>query len=219
MLKVGSPQPQMDAMPPMGDPMMGGDPNAMGDDMGGGMPPMDDPNAMGGDPNMMGDNMGDGSEFDTDFDAGVDADENSDPKKYIQQLTGKLSQSLRKYNENLPQPEADLCKYVAGMILKQTTEGLTDGDKKEIMDKVNGGGDTNDTDDNENDMSSMDDPNMMGNDMGEQPPMMEGINHRSLVNEIFQELTQKRDNYDNISQRPLKNIGFRKKPFTAPSMY
>ena len=30
------------------------DPNAMGDDPNGGMPPMDDPNAMGTDPNMMG---------------------------------------------------------------------------------------------------------------------------------------------------------------------
>ena len=45
-------------MPPIGDPMMGGDPNAMGGepnmmggDPNGEMPPMDDPNAMGGDPN------------------------------------------------------------------------------------------------------------------------------------------------------------------------
>lgn len=215
MLKVGSPQPQMDAMPPM-DPMMGGDPNGgmpMGDPNMGGMPPMDDP--------MMGGDMGNGSEFDTNFDAGVDADENSDPKKYIQQLTGKLSQSLRKYNENLPQPEADLCKYVAGMILKQTTEGLTDGDKKEIIDKVNGQ-DSDIADDNlegNDNMMPMDDTNM-GGDMGNEQPMMESINHRSLVNEIFQELTQKRDNqYDNIAQRPIKNIGFRKKPFTAPKMY
>ena len=89
----------MDAMPPMDYTMMGGDPN-------GAMPPMDDPNMMGGD-------MGNGSEFDTNFDAGVDADEDTDPKKYIQQLTGKLSQSLRKYNSSLPQPETDLCKYVA----------------------------------------------------------------------------------------------------------
>ena len=40
-------------MPPMGgDPnAMGADPNMMGGDPNGGMPPMDDPNAMGGDPN------------------------------------------------------------------------------------------------------------------------------------------------------------------------
>ena len=36
-------------MPPMDDPnAMGGDPNAMGADPNGGMPPMDDPNMMGG---------------------------------------------------------------------------------------------------------------------------------------------------------------------------
>ena len=36
-------------MPPMDDPnAMGGDPNAMGTDPNGGMPPMDDPNMMGG---------------------------------------------------------------------------------------------------------------------------------------------------------------------------
>lgn len=219
MLKVGSPQPPMDnAMPPMGDPnMMGGGMPPM-DGPNGGMPPMNDPNAMGGDPNMMGNN----SEFDTNFDAQVDADENTDPKKYIQQLTGKLSQSLRKYNSGLPQPDEELSKYVAGMILKQSTEGLTDGDKKEIIDKVNG----NESDDEMTDsgdggeqMSPMDDPNDFGGDM-QQQPMMESINHRKIVNEIFQELINKKDdNTKEIAQRPIKNIGFRKKPFTAPNMH
>ncbi len=39
------------------------------------------------------------------FDAGVQADENTDPKKYIEQLTGKLGQSLRKYTETQGQPD------------------------------------------------------------------------------------------------------------------
>lgn len=98
------------------DPMMGDDPN-----MGG----MDDPMAAGQD------------QYGADFDAGVEADEQSDPKKFIQQLTGKLSQSLRKYNEGLPQPDADLDKYVAGMIVKQCIEGLPQEDVQEILDKVN----------------------------------------------------------------------------------
>jgi hypothetical protein len=34
------------------------------------------------------------------FDAGIEADEDADPKKYIEQLTGKLGQSLRKYNDS-----------------------------------------------------------------------------------------------------------------------
>ena len=116
-------------------PMMDGgfdggmmDGGGMGEDMGGqpvmdgGMPPMD-----GEIPNQ----------FDTNFDPGVEADEEQDPKRFIQQLTGKLSQSLHQYNQSLPQPDADLGKYVAGMIIKQATEGLSQEDRSEILDKVN----------------------------------------------------------------------------------
>lgn len=190
-------------MPPMEDPSMQGGFDGGGQEMGG-MPPMDG--------QMPQDGMDDGSsEFDTDFDAGVDADENSDPKKYIQQLTGKLSQSLRKYNENLPQPDAELSKYVAGMILKQSTEGLTDGDKKEIIDKVEGDGN------GENDETPQMDDNQ-GMDNGEQP-MMESINHKKVINELFQELTQKKDDDTHkIAERPLKNISYKRRPFTAPTM-
>ena len=106
-----------------------------GDGMG---MPMDD--GMGGDPSMMGQDptMGGMPEenYGADFDAGVEADEATDPKKYIQQLTGKLSQSLRKYNQGLPTPDADLAKYVAGMIIKQAIEGLGQDDIAEILEKV-----------------------------------------------------------------------------------
>ena len=67
------------------------------DNMGGGFGQQDD----GQMPPMDMNNMGDNNEFDTNFDPGVEADEEQDPKKFIQQLTGKLSQSLRKYNENI----------------------------------------------------------------------------------------------------------------------
>lgn len=203
MLKVGSPQPQGEMMPPMEEPMMQGDFNGGGQPMAdpnGTMPPMDDPMAQNG--------MGDASsEFDTNFDAGVDADENTDPKKYIQQLTGKLSQSLRKYNSNQQGVDAELNKYVAGMILKQSTEGLSSEDKKEIVDKV--------SDDSENNDQQMD----MQEPSCEEQPMMESINNRQIVNELFQELTNgRRNNGQTIAQRPIKNISFRKKPFTAPNM-
>lgn len=195
--------------PPMGDPMMGGGPN-------GGMQPMDD-QMMDGDSDGMDIGNDDDSAFDTNFDAGVDADENTDPKKFIQQLTGKLSQSLRKYNNDLPKPDEELSKYVAGMILKQTTDGLTDSDKKDIIDKVNGNGSDNDSGD---DMPPMEDqPMEMQDDMGEENPMMEGFNRRKLINELFQELTTVNNKTNSkIADRPLKNVGFKKKPFTAPSM-
>jgi hypothetical protein len=121
-LKVGNSmqQPQMDPM--------GGDPNMMG---GEGEIPMD--NEM--DPNMM--EPEGGSEFDTNFDAGVEADEDEDPKKYIQQLTGKLSQELGKYNNELGEPDIELSKYVGGMIVKQVAKNLDDKGRKELIKKIN----------------------------------------------------------------------------------
>lgn len=85
----------------------------------------------------------DGSEFNTNFDAGVDADEEEDPKKFIQQLTGKLSQSLRKYNEDNGDVDNELNKYVVGMVAKQAADGLSKEDAKEIIKKIksNDGGD------------------------------------------------------------------------------
>lgn len=160
---------------------MGGDP------MMGGMPPMDDP-GMGGMPPQ--------NPFDTNFDAGVEADENADPKKYIQQLTGKLSQSLRNYNDGQPQADADLNKYVAGMIIKQAIEGLSPEDVQEVLGKVKSGEDMQEPQDGQQppmDMQPpMGDPNAqqpmdpgMG---GQQPPQMESrkrADNRKLVYETM----------------------------------
>ena len=51
------------------------------------MPPYDEGGENGFPPEQDGD-------FGGGFDAGVEADEDEDPKRFIQQLTGKLSQSL-----------------------------------------------------------------------------------------------------------------------------
>lgn len=216
---------------PMGpDPMAGG--AGMGPDtsmgMGGG-PGMGDPMAgdtgMGPDPTVGGDpNMGQDKNYGNDFDAGVEANEEEDPEKYIQQLTGKLSQSYNKYNSSQPKPNVDLAKYVAGMILKQTTKGLEPEDKKEIMDKVADGDDVNAQGD-DNDMQQqpqedmpMDDQSM---DMGQQPQQQGfGENRyrsRSLkINEILNDILNGNDEEDDIMQN-VDNISFRKKPFTSPN--
>ena len=100
-----------------------------------------DPIAQGGDPGAdpMTDQIpmdgGDESQFDTNFDAGVEADEDSDPKRYIQQLTGKLSQSINSYNSE--QSDAGLNKYVASMIIAATCKNLDDKQKKELIEKIN----------------------------------------------------------------------------------
>lgn len=128
--------------------------------------------------------------YDTNFDAGIDTDENEDPKRYIQQLTGKLSQSLRKYQQELPSPDADLDKYVAGMILKQTTDGLDDKDVDDVLGKLK---------DNETDTN-------------------ESIDRNGALTELFQELTDNpNDEADNIKIDKVKYDGnYRKIPFTSP---
>ena len=137
-LKVGNgqgqtppppPAPPMDTVPPMdqGTPVQ----DFGMDDMS--MPP---------------ENGGGENQFDTNFDAGVEADEESDPKTYIQQLTGKLSQSLNSFN-NEQGPDPGLSKYVASMIVTAACKNLDDKAKKEIIEKINSAkGDAEDMPDN-----------------------------------------------------------------------
>lgn len=92
--------------------------------------------SMGGDPNAMGAAPG-GEEnpFGGNFDAGVQADEDTDPQEFIQQLTGKLSQSLKDYDEQNP-GNLDLDKYVIGMIVKQAVKGMDEGERKKVIKKI-----------------------------------------------------------------------------------
>lgn len=164
------------------------------------------------------------SEFDTNFDAGVDADEQTDPKKYIQQLTGKLSQTLRNYNQN--QNDPDLNKYVAGMIATQAANGLADNDKDEIIDKIqNGSGMDNSPQQpqtgNQPDMNDPSVPEMNGT------PQMEGkkkhkkaITEKQMMDEILNDiLTQDNDKRLNTKYTDKPNrISFKRKPFINPLM-
>ena len=133
---------QQQPEPPMPDPSMpeaqAADPNAISD---AGMMPGDPamggaPDQMGGDPNAMGAAPG-GEEnpFGGNFDAGVQADEDTDPEEFIQQLTGKLSQSLKDYDEQNP-GNLDLDKYVIGMIVKQAVKGMDEGERKKVIKKI-----------------------------------------------------------------------------------
>lgn len=96
------------------------------------------------------------------FDAGVDANEEEDPKKFIEQLTGKLGQSLRKYTETQGGPDFDLEKFAINSLLSAThTAEMDEEDKKDIIKKVNtaGNNDSEDSDmgDDNNDSNSGDD--------------------------------------------------------------
>lgn len=136
--------------------------------------------------------------FDSNFDAGVEADEESDPKRYIQQLTGKLSQSLRSYNSELPTPDADLNKYVAGMINKQAVDGLNDEDVKEILSKIKG-----------------DDEEEPDDDFSQNESVK-----REKINEIFNEIIGSDSNDDEQykQEKPIQNVSYKKMPFTAPKL-
>ena len=173
--------------------------------------------------------MGDNNEFDTNFDPGVDADEEQDPKKFIQQLTGKLSQSLRKYNENNGQPDADLNKYVAGMITKQAMEGLSQDDADEIIDKIKADEDFSMEDgDRENQgmeqgngqtMQQMD--NQMPMDNGNfnqfQQPNESTIKRGYKIDEIVNGVLNGTENDKQPYQKTDNKKSFRKKPFSSPN--
>ena len=75
------------------------------------------------------------------FDAGVEADETVDPKKFIEQLTGKLGQALRKYTEEQGQPDFDLEKFAINSLISATnTSQMDEEDKKDIIKKINTAG-------------------------------------------------------------------------------
>ena len=75
------------------------------------------------------------------FNAGVEADEETDPKKFIEQLSGKLGQSLRKYSDQQGQPDFQLEKFAVNSVLSAThTSEMDPKDQKDIINKVEGAG-------------------------------------------------------------------------------
>ena len=103
------------------------------------------------------------------FDAGVEANEEEDPKKFIEQLTGKLGQSLRKYTETQGNPDFELEKFAINSLLSAThTAEMDDEDKKDIIKKVNtaGNNDSEDSDMGNDDNNSNDGNNNDNGDGG-----------------------------------------------------
>lgn len=205
---------------PSQEPNFGMDDMSMGDGTDMGMPPMDD--TMGGMTNdpAMSDGMDMGGmpqqqeNYGADFDAGVEANEEEDPKKFIQQLTGKLSTSLNKYNQSLPQPDAELSKYVAGMIIKQAIEGLSQEDVSDIMDKIQSDDETNETpaDDGMTQEQPQDDGmNLpMDDGSGQMPPMNEAEAMNSRTGNLYDKLSQGKP-----VQKARKTSGYNRSPYNV----
>lgn len=160
------------------------------------------------------------NKFDTNFDPGVEADEETDPKKFIQQLAGKLSQSLRKYNDENGQPDVDLDKYVAGMIVSQSIKGLSKNDIDEILDKLKDNDDFSEYANDENEQPQQNgmgnQPQDLGNQMMRQPNESvgrDGDDLEEIVNGVLQGIDKGKHPY----QKATDAKGFRKKPFTSPN--
>lgn len=81
------------------------------------------------------------------FDAGIDVDEESDPKNYIEKLSGKIGQSLRAYTQKQGQPDFELEKFAINSLISAThTAEMDENDKNDIIKKINTAG----NDDSEN---------------------------------------------------------------------
>lgn len=151
---------------------MGTDQAPMGMDNGMGQPQENDDmggneNGFGGNEDPMGGQQAPNGQFDFGerFDPGVEADEDEDPKHFIQQLTGKLSQSLNSYEDK---DDEGLYKYVGKMINRQVAKNLDDKGKKEMIRAIKSVETDSDDDlDDDLDSENYDDEQMNQEEMSE----------------------------------------------------
>lgn len=114
--------------------------------------------------NSSNDSGNDDKPFDDEpFDAGVETSEEEDPKKFIQQLSGKLGQSLRKYSDNLGQPDYELEKFAINSVISAThTSEMDENDKEDIIQKINSSG-VDDDNNSDNEINNNDDSDLSNN--------------------------------------------------------
>lgn len=199
---------------PMEDPMMGmsQDPMMGNQGMDGGFDQMNP--EMGGDPNAFdGGETEEFNQFDSNFDAGVEADEETDPKRYIQQLTGKLSQSLNKFNDEQGNDEG-LSKYVGKMILAQAAKALDDSGKKELIKAIN----TTETDEDlgEEDINTEPTESEEGvNDIEQQEPIQECRFTKKELKKLKESVNDELFDDENLGVQPNKTKFNKNNPFTG----
>ena len=122
----------------------------------------------------------------TPFDAGVEADEDEDPKKFIEQLTGKLGTTLRSYTKKEGGPDFDLEKYIINSVISAThTAEMEEEDRKDIIKKINDAGE-NEGDEPKDEPSNEDMPEGMPEDKpSEDSESMD--DNKDDLNEYFDE--------------------------------
>ena len=202
---------------PFGQDPMGMSQEPMGMDNEMGQPQEQDD--MGGNENGFGGNEGpmDGQpapngqfDFGERFDPGVEADEDEDPKHFIQQLTGKLSQSLNSYEDK---DDEGLYKYVGKMINRQVAKNLDDKGKKEMIRAIKSV-ETESDDDLDNDLESdeYNDEQMNQEEMSES---RNGFSKRQLKKlcEEFGVVDNSKPLRDNVKATMLRKSPFSPKIF------
>lgn len=151
------------------------------------------------------------------FDAGVETSEDEDPKKFIQQLSGKLGQSLRKYTKNQGQPDFELEKFAVNSVLSAThTSQMDSDDQNDIIKKVKSSGNNNDLNnsnnnqnDNQDNIQSNDEMN--GNELeGGDNSMGQNDVEESVKNNFFNENLIKSKKSGIFEGKNLKNIIMKK---------
>lgn len=156
--------------------------------------PMNDMPPMGNDEGMMDDGFNeepmDGQQQDN-MNLG-----NDDDTKEVQELSGKLSQKLGEINS--AQPNSDLSKYAANMVLAQAAKGLDSSDAEDVKSKLNDIGN---------------DEQNQGQELGNMEMPMESFsNFKKMVNEIVNQVlndsNRERQEKDITNQRTK-----RKNPF------
>ncbi len=165
-------------------------------------PPTDD---FGGEPTPApNEESNDDKPFDDEpFDAGVEADESTEPEKYIEQLSGKLGQSIRQFTEDNGQPDLELEKFAINSVISAThTSQMDEEDQKDIINKVknSGGNDEDDFDSDKNsDMEDID--SFDGSDDGDSDGGNDG-DDLDFSDDGLEE------NMDNLFVNPKKNNMF-----------
>jgi hypothetical protein len=107
------------------------------------------------------------------FDAGVEADEDQDPKKFLEQLSGKIGQSLRQYVDEHG-IDFELEKFILNSIISAThTAQMPEDDKDDIITKINTSGDGGE-DENDSEEPSVDQPPATGENPTNPAPAGDG---------------------------------------------
>lgn len=144
------------------------------------------------------------------FDAGIDVDEDSDPKKYIEKLTGKLAQKLRDYNGT--EQDIELNKFVINSLIPASVPQMDETEAKDVIKKVQdnigkSGGDSGNNNNNNNEPNNespeLDDQNNQEN----LPPVPQQENVEDNIDDLINEV---------LGVKKFKNKTKSKNPFKSP---